>query len=192
MNNLLGSYIDVLKNKSSHEVIEYLKNESSLGVNEKNLVYLYLFPRPLLDMELPKRIIDSRLSQGNSGVGFLEYNLIEIALLVEAYKTKQYERFMRHLFHTFTVPENISPINGYSKCECGLCKKQIFELGAWESEIKKYKNSDIPEKTRKEYLAFGGIGSNLSLCIDCIIQLQGANEAIEDIEPGYLRNRYHS
>ena len=184
--NSLKQYIEIWKNvNDTHQVIEYLKN-LDLSIQEKNLIYLYLFPRPLLDMELPGRIQRARRDSGNNGTGYLEPNVYEISLLVEAYRTQQYRRFIKHLLHCFTDPKNIHPVNGYQFCECGLCKKRLFELGAWNNECSKFKNSVHPEETKKEFLAYGADGSNITLCIDCIIQLQEVNRFLEDIEPGYL------
>lgn len=187
--NTLDTYIKNLVNiNDPHEVIESLRKDSSLSNPEKNLVYLYLYPRPLLDRELPGRIVECRRMLGNDGRGFLEPRLEEVALIVEAYRTQQYRRFIKHLLHTFTVPENISPIIGYESYECALCGKGLFGLDAWNNECSKYKTTPHPESTRKEYLAFGGTGSNLEMCLDCMIQLQEANQLLELIEPGYLKN----
>ena len=190
----LSVYIKSLREvNDTHQVIESLRT-SSLSVPEKNLVYLYLFPRPLLDKELPKRIRENR-GREQEEAGWLEPEISEVALLVEAYRTQQYRRFIKHLLHTFTgneVEKNISPVQGYAQETCGLCGKRLFEWGAWESEVDKFKNTpSFQERDRKEYLAFGGKGSNISLCLDCIAQLQEVNRILETIEPGYLKNRFY-
>lgn len=190
----LSVYIKSLREvNDTHQVIESLRT-SSLSIPEKNLVYLYLYPRPLLDRELPGRIQENRVREQRE-VGWLEPEISEVALLIEAYRTQQYRRFIKHLLHTFTGEEaakNISPILGYAQDTCGLCGKRLFEWGAWESEVDKFKNTpSFPERERKEYLSFGGKGSNISLCLDCIVQLQEVNRILETIEPGYLRNRFY-
>lgn len=187
MNNLKDYIEDLKKMGDTHEVIESLR-VSPLSIQEKNLVYLYLFPRPLLDKELPGRIQEARLSSGNNGNGYLVPNTLEVSLIIEAYRTEQYRRFIKHLLHTFTNPQNIHPVSGNEQCKCGLCDKGLYEFEAWKSECSKFKNSPHPEEKRKEFLAFGGTGSNISLCLDCIIQLQEVNRTIELIEPGYLEN----
>lgn len=184
----LKNYIEKLKElKDAHKVIESLK-QSSLDIQQKNLIYLYLFPRPLLDKELPIRIQEARRSSGNNGCGYLEENMYEVSLIIEAYRTEQYKRFIKHLLHTFTVPENIHPVNGFGQCNCAICGKNIYEFGSWTSECSKYKTIRHPEETRKEYLAFGGKGSTVNLCLDCIVQLQEVNKILESIEPGYLKS----
>ena len=174
------------KINDTHQIIEILRKDDKLEIEEKNLIYLYLYPRPLLDMELPRRIMESRKTSGNNGNGYLQTNLVEVALLIEAYRTEQYKRVIKHLLHTFTVPENIHPISGNGQCKCGLCGKNLYEFDAWTSECSKFKNNPHPEESKKEYLAFGGDGSNVSLCLDCIVQLQEVNKILDSLEPGYL------
>ena len=191
----LSVYIKSLREvNDTHQVIESLRT-SSLSIPEKNLVYLYLYPRPLLDKELPGRIQENRRRLQGGETGWLVPEISEVALLIEAYRTQQYKRFIKHLLHTFTghgVEGNINPVQGYAQETCGLCGKRLFEWGAWNSEVDKFKNTpSFPERDKKEYLAFGGKGSNISLCLDCIVQLQEVNRILETIEPGYLKCRFY-
>lgn len=174
-------YIDKLKNCNVHEVLNLLKTDQDLGVDEKNLIYLYLFPRPLLDRQLPERVQSYR---GKQSQGFLQPNLGEISLLIEAYRTEQYRRFMKHLFHSFLNPEQLFPIAGNGQHECALCGKNLYEENSWSDLCSRF--SYNPEKEKKEYLAFGSKNSNIVLCLDCIIQLKEASVLLEEIEPGYL------
>lgn len=182
MINEIKFYIEYLKGKDVSEVLRVLKTSTDIGVNEKNLIYLYLFPRPLLDMELPGRIMDER-GPGKE-VGSLVPDLRETAILLEAYQTEQYRRFMKHLLHSYLDPENIFPILGNGQTECGLCKKRLFEKDSWDSICKA--NPGNKEIGRKEYLAFGSTGSNVNLCLDCIVQLKALGDLLNVIEPGYL------
>lgn len=189
MNPLVINYIRNLKDLRDIPLsIEMLRKEKDLSIEEKNLIYLYLYPRPLLDKELPYRIQEARKSQNNIS-GYLEPNLLEVSLIIEAYRGQQYNRFTKHLLHSFVEagPEAVHPINGNSIEECALCGKNIFEFEAWENECRKYKSQHHPEEERKEYLAFGALGSNIGLCLDCIVQLQEVNKILEAIEPGYLK-----
>ena len=110
--NSLKFYIDRLKDCTVHEAVGLLKVDQELSIEEKNLIYLYLFPRPLLDRQLPERVQSYR---GKQSQGFLQPNLGEIGLLVEAYRTEQYKRFMKHLFHSFTNPEHLYPVAAFRK-----------------------------------------------------------------------------
>ena len=185
MKTKLISYLNSLKNlnNDSHQIIEKLRTCNDLSIPEKNLIYLYFFPRPLLDMELPYRINEMR---GNNQSGYLEPNLPEISLIIEAYRTEQYRRYIKHLFHSFTNPIDIHPVDGFGKCNCGLCKKEIYELKSWNEICNRF-SDNYKEKENKEYLSYGSTGSNISLCIDCIIQLNEAKNLLTEIEPDFLK-----
>ncbi len=181
-------YVEKFKNSSQHDVLNQLKINNDLSVEEKNLIYLYLFPRPLLDMELPQRIISNRKS---NYPGSITQNLSEIGLLVEAYRTEQYKRFIKHLIHSFIEhPEKIYQETGYQECKCGLCGKPLYQFNAWEEICSR--SPGLPEVNEKKYLAYSSRDSNINLCLPCIIQLKGAADIIESLEPGYLdwHNRY--
>lgn len=62
---------------------------TKLNQISKNFIYLYCYPRPLLDRELPSRI-------NNTG----DFDK-KVLLLCEACRTEQYGRYMKHLFHAF-------------------------------------------------------------------------------------------
>ena len=179
--NSLKFYIDRLKDCTVHEAVGLLKVDQELSIEEKNLIYLYLFPRPLLDRQLPERVKSYR---GKQSQGFLQPNLGEIGLLVEAYRTEQYKRFMKHLFHSFTNPEHLYPVAGNGQCECALCGKNLYEEDVWNDMCTRFPGSD--EKNKKEYLAYGSKNSSINLCLDCIIQLKETSILLEELEPGYL------
>ena len=174
-------YIDKLKNCEVHEAINLLRVEPDLSIEEKNLIYLYLFPRPLLDKQLPERV---QANRGNQYQGYLQPNLGEVGLFIEAYRTEQYKRFMKHLFHSFIDPMQLFPIAGNGQCECALCGKNLYENEAWSEMCLRFPQSG--EQNKKEYLAFGSKNSNINLCLDCIVQLKEASIILEEIEPGYL------
>lgn len=179
--NSLKFYIDRLKDCTVREAVGLLKVDQELSIEEKNLIYLYLFPRPLLDRQLPERVQSYR---GKQSQGFLQPNLGEIGLLVEAYRTEQYKRFMKHLFHSFTNPEHLYPVAGNGQCECALCGKNLYEEDVWNDMCTRFPGSD--EKNKKEYLAYGSKNSSINLCLDCIIQLKETSILLEELEPGYL------
>ncbi len=170
--NILKKYIKDLEGKDQSEVIEALK-ASPLSQAERNLVFIYFFPRPLLDRELPSRVINARKKAGNER-GWIEINEGEVSLLVEAYKTSQYGRFMRHLLHSFLDPSMIHPVSGTERGQCPICGKTIYHYDFW----KDHANEDVD----KEYLAFGSNESGMELCLDCLIQLQGLDEILKELE----------
>lgn len=167
--------IDSLKDCSSDFILNSLRLNNQLTSDEKNLIYLYLKPRPLLDMELPNRI---QASRGDKILGFLEPNLKETTLIIEAYRCEQYNRYIKHLMYSFLDPSIIHPVIGNNVCSCGICKKDIYEQTVWENTI-----SD----PRKEKLAFRSDNTSISLCLNCLVQLKYSADILNKIEPGFLR-----
>lgn len=175
-------YIDVLSKKKYKKdyILSYLADCPDLDDDRKNLIYFYLNPRQLLDMELPSRIYSYR-DQAHPN-GYFEPNIVETGLLLEAYRTAQYNRYMRHLLHSFTNPEQVFPLEGHDKCECGLCKRDIWAHGAWEGILEQYPETALQEREKKEYLAFACDQSKITLCLPCLIQLLNLHELLTIVE----------
>lgn len=166
-----------IKNESDKDfVLQCLSKSKKLNNLDKNLIYVYLFPRQLLDRELITRIEKYRNGLSNS-TGFLYPNYGEITLLIEAYRTQQYSRYIKHLFHSFIKEDgdNVFPINGEGEHECGLCGKRIFEFTNWTNN---YSIND----NHKEFLSFGSSSTEISLCLDCLVQLKTAFNLLSNIE----------
>lgn len=168
-------------NKSSIErskAIEMLKNENCLNQDEKRLIISYCYPRPLKDRELPARVLRSRKNRGpQARNGFLTPDPIETDLIIEAGKTIQYGRFIKHIMHAFSDPTHISPISGLDVIECPICGKKVREANIWDPTL----------DPSREHLAFGNPEeTGIILCLDCIIQLGCARDIIDNLEPGFL------
>lgn len=176
-------YIEYLVKEKikEEEALKLLKSETKLDSNEKNLIYRYCYPRQLLDRELPTRISAYRSQSGNiNGVKVPDSG--EITLLIEASKTEQYGRFMKHLMHAFENPQNIFPLTGTEKHECPLCGKTLYEYDVWSELTKNYPK----EESSKDFLAYGSSESEITLCSDCLAQLFSAKKIIDEIDPGFL------
>ncbi len=175
----LKKYIDYLKDTGVSETsaLDLLKGCKDLNSEEKNIIYLYCYPRNLGDRELPKRY-SSFLSNHPDLMPLVPSNL-KAALLIEAFKTEQYGMFMKHLFIAFGNPENILPISGSELVECPICGKRIAEMDKWR-EVE----SQDPQQN---FLAFGSKESSQVLCKDCILHLAIASNILSTIEPDYLR-----
>lgn len=158
--------------------IEVLKNDQILTQDEKRLILSYCYPRPLKDRELPARVSRSRKNRGpQARNGFLTPDPIETDLIIEAGRTKQYERFIKHIMHAFSDPSHISPISGLDIVECPICGKKIREANIWNPTL---------DPTR-EHLAFGNPEeTGIILCLDCMIQLGAAREIMNELDPGFL------
>lgn len=182
---LVKQYIEVLRDKDEKKVLGSLKYLSDLTRDEKNLIYTYLFPKPLLHLELPKVIIEGR---GRHTEGYLSENFEETLLLLRAYRTLQYKKYILHLLHSFIEDEKkifVEEMKDPSGHTCGLCKKVIYDYDYWKSLCDK--NPAFGEQERKEYLAYGSTQSSQHICINCMIQLRNLHSILSVIEgPNYL------
>lgn len=183
MNNL-ESYVNNLRGIPEVEFKNLMNSNSELTRDEKCYLYYYLFPRPLLDKELPSRVFAAR---GNKYTGALPLHpeTKEICMLIEACNTMQYSRFMKHVFHAFTDNEDkLFPMAGKETRECPICGKKIFEIDTWTYFCDKYPEQN--EQNNRQYLAFGSTDSRLSLCLDCLVQLNFARKVIDCLDPSFL------
>lgn len=140
------------------ELMEELKGRNDLSSDMKNLVLLYHYPRPLLDRELPKRVGDK------------VEDLTKLSILIiEASRTAQYGRFIRHLFHSFIECDDIFPVSEEAQeMTCPICGRPLVIHGQ---------------------LGLIGIGSSESrvlLCQQCLRGLKNSFDLLNTIEPGFL------
>lgn len=174
------NYINSFKEQSSESVLNSLRNISDLTREEKNLIYFYLFPRPLLDKELVSRFSQLR---GSNKTGKLEPDLNECTLIIEASQTAQYGRFIKHLCHSYSKPDTIFPVEGSDIVNCCICGKEIYELIMWNNFSKQYGPEEVENKL---YLAYGSTESNLPICLPCLINLRKSIEILKQLNPNFL------
>jgi hypothetical protein len=181
-------YIDYLLDNKINEQkgVELLTSCKKLNDAEKRFIYMYVYPRPLKDRELPSRIQLFRKENNIPMTGLLTPNTGEVQLIIEAARTYQYRNFIKHLGHAFSDPSNIFPIKGEETADCSICGKILYEKDKWDKLI--LENPNTPEKTNKEYLAFGSTKSSVVLCADCLIQLITALEILKELDKDFL---YH-
>ena len=178
----LKEIVDVIKrnNFGPDETKEFLAKINQLSREDKNLIYLYLFPRTLLDRELPNRI---QAYKEKKMTADFSLDKTEAALLIEAYRTPQYHRFMLHLYHSFgnKMPDCNSELKIYpldynvDEDECPICGKKVVGI----NELDKAFNNE-------NFIAYTTKTTSVSLCKDCVIQLLYSGQLLEEIEPGYL------
>lgn len=173
-------YINYLKqeNIAAETAVDLLRKEDVLDIGEKRFIYMYCYPRPLRDRELPSRVIETRKNRGPyARNGFLDPDDLETALIIEAGQTLQYGRFIKHLMHAFSDPEKIHQISGTDVLECPICGKRLREFNIWDSTL---------DKT-KEHIAYGSpTETSIVLCLDCLVQLTCAAEIMNVLDPGFL------
>ena len=166
---------------SSDDLLIRLGNISELTSEEKNLIYLYLYPRPLADKELPQRFTNLRL--GDNKYGSLVPSLNEATLIIEAGRTLQYGRYIKHLLHSYSNVEDIHSIEGSNVCNCCLCGKEIYETTLWNSFKSQYGGTENDEKL---FQAFGSTESNLPICIPCLLNLSQSIRIMKEIDPNFI------
>lgn len=157
---------------------------SKLSREEKNLIYAYVYPRVLGDRELPSRVQAFRAASGIPLLGTLQPSTSEATLIVEAFRTEQYGKFIRHLIHAFSDPTKVFPLEGRETDDCCICGKMLYEKDVWDDMIRK--NPGTVEEINREYLSFGSTESDVVLCSDCLVQLIHATELLEGIDPDFL------
>jgi len=159
---------------------ELIKGSQKINGREKLLVYSYCYPRKIGDYELPSIIANYRKTRGVDLKGSLIKDAEEACILVEAYRSLQYGRFMRHLMHAFIEkPETISSVAGEGEDKCPICGKPVYYVGSHD------KNMDPSD----EMLAYQSSESSVCMCKDCLLQLAYSTELISQIEgPDFLKN----
>lgn len=160
-------------NISQEDAVLILQKSEKLSSPEKLLVYSYCYPRHIGDYELPQHIQDYRKKQGNSGIGWLTENHGEACILVEAYRSLQYGRFMRHLMHAFLNPDLLSSCSGLGDTQCPICGKTLYYHESWEN---------LGYDTEQQELAIMSAESSVCLCKDCLTQLILAHNLITCFE----------
>ena len=209
-------FIEFIKssNVSREEALKLLKEEKSLTPEEKNIIFLYCFPRPLADGELTKRIQKYRENNNITKLS-LSPDLNETGLIIEAAKTEQYSRFIKHLMYSFGNLSKVATVTyDYSKDTesenktkksdvfdypvpdtktevCALCGRKLLYYNDWKAIIDQqlnglYGEELLDELHREEFLAFGSNESDIILCKHCLIQLANAYQIMDDIEPSFL------
>jgi hypothetical protein len=173
--------IELLKDKTREEVINYLAPLEKFTPYQKNIIYVYLFPEPLKHMELLEVVPRSR---GENKKGWLVPTESEILNLLRAYRTAQYKRFILHLLHSYIenaegtyVVQEKDP-----EAECVICGKKLYGYDIWKNF-----SSEDPGR---EYLYYLNDQTELGMCIDCMVQLKALNDLLETIEgKDYLTSR---
>ena len=168
-NNIIAGYINNLKGRSEGEVLQILSGLTNLSRGEKNTIYMYLFPKQIHDRELVTLIQESRKNTPEGLVGVItEPSESDIPFLIEAYGTRQYKNFIKHLIHSFVVckKDDLYVLETNETYECGVCGRPI--KGLLQNDI--------------QSSAYGSTNSDIVLCPACLMQLHVLNSLLEEIE----------
>lgn len=155
------SLINNCKDCSDDEKKEIIKNCEG-DKTLLNLVYLYYFPRNLLDRELPSRVKK-------------ESHINHVVHLVEACKTPQYKRFMMHLFHSFLDPSKVHPVTLNEPVETPLFGDVVYGRKG------EFNNMD-------QWDAWKSDDSEIILSLQEYLALLITATIIRAVEPNFLHN----
>ena len=158
-------------------VISVLSSNKTLTPEEKNAIFIYLFPIKLLDKDLPGKINSEKEEDS------------KVIMLLGAYRTEQYGRYIKHLLHSFLDPKDIYPLLGRHITNCCICDKNIYHTEIWKEECSKFPK--LKEKEKKECLSYGSKKSSLEICLNCLIRLKKLDNLLSVIEgKDYLENAH--
>lgn len=183
----LKPYIDYLLNSKISEVdaVKILEQDTSgLTQDEKDVIFRYCYPRLLGDYELPSRVMGERRKRKKI-IGFLEPDLQETSLILEAARTPQYSRFIKHLYHAFSDPSKISSVNGVEKTDCPICGKTVLDYQVWQDMGEMFEKE---EQEMQQRLAFSSTETEIKLCKNCLIQLLNSMDIMKTLDPDFLHN----
>lgn len=161
----LKPFIDYLleNNIPQKSGLKLLEKEPKLTSIEKNIIFAYCYPRPLGDMELVKRIQDYRKLRGRN-----IDDVKEAILILEAARTHQYEKFIKHVMISFiTDPGKVVNVDKKDGV-CSICDGPI-------------NNAETPHSK-----GYGSIASDLIICEHCMAQLFRAKNLISVFDPSFL------
>ena len=178
--------IEGLRGKTPDQAYNYLiQNCYHLSREEKSIAYTLgtYQPQILLDGDLKRFIEEHRKNTGNPR-GLLTEDLDEVSLIIKAFLSPQYRRYIKHMMISFKDDSSIFPVEGSDIEECGICHKPLYQFNEWNNICQA--NPAFGEQHRKEYLSIGSSGSNNSICTNCMIQLRAAYELLEYLKPGFL------
>ncbi len=171
-NDFVKGYINKFRGKDKATVYqELLALGSSLTSAEKNIIYAYLVPQNLLDGELVIQIQEKRKLSPEGLKGTMQPSDVDVPLLMNAYRTMQYGKYIKHLLHSFVKcrDDKLYILNSSEQLECGVCGKPIHGIG-------------VQDNRGNEYLAYGSSQSDIFMCPDCLMQLHVLDELLQEIE----------
>ena len=154
------------------------------GINEdlRVLAEAWIKPRHFLDGDLPPRMLEAK---GPAGLlGGHEVRAPEVGVIIEALRSKQYQGYIKHLFHAFTE-EDVFPVRlAGTGTTCSLCGKDIMFWRDWNETVKTCPG--IGEFEHRNFLAYGSKTSHSCICLDCLVQLAATRSFLESLDPGIL------
>lgn len=170
-----------LRGKTKEEVIQVL-GQVQISPFQKNLLFIYVFPPIIQDRELLYTYPKIREAYLKGEISEPDLGQKELLLLMGAYRSEQYGKFIRHLLHSFiknngsSVYIDESLLDGY----CAISGKHLFGFRLWSSICQ-------PSDPSKNFLAYSSRNSELLMGRESLVRLQQLNQYLSVIEgPDYL------
>lgn len=182
--------LSVVAGKMPNEILGILEYDcKGLSRQEKSLVYSLAINQPILlkDGDLVRMIEEHRTALRNTR-GSLVEDLDEVSLLVKAWRSPQYKKYIKHMMISFLDDTLVFPVEGKFEDECGICHKPLYQFSNWKARCES--NPGFGEQDRKEYLSIGSKNSKNSICTNCLIQLGIAYDLLEYLYPGFLTKSF--
>lgn len=173
-----------MKKKNSDVLIEILSSgvTSPDQVPEgpwRSWVISWLFKEPMMDGDLIERIRELR--RGSESLP-PKIQAKEVRAFLEAWRSPQYHRFIRHLFYSFCDPSaKVAPVRsvdpGYRNCVG--CGTKLLEWREWSQIC-----DAVPgESDLRNHLAIGSTTSKVCLCTRCLLQVKALYGFLSEIDP---------
>ena len=139
---------------------------------EKDMARAYLWPRKFLDGDLQMGIEKFRDRSNMISISRVP-EIKELCVLMEAFRSPQYNKLIQHLIRYFTntiTSTHVFPVASITEkdTKCEICGKQILYFDEWKE------SSDQLEKLGVDtlsLLAYGNPKTSMCLCLNCLIQL---------------------
>jgi hypothetical protein len=179
-----------ISGKMPNEILYSLEYEiKGLSRQEKSLIYSLAINQPIIlkDGDLVKLIEEHRTALRNMR-GSLQEDLDEVSLIIKAWRSPQYKKYIKHMMISFLNESLVFPVEGKFEDECGICHKPLYQYSNWKMRCEN--NPGFGEQNRKEYLSIGSRNSKNSICTNCLVQLGIAYDLLEYLYPGFLTKSF--
>ena len=139
---------------------------------EKDVARAYLWPRRFLDGDLQREIEKFRDRSNMADVSRVP-EVKELCVLMEAYRSPQYNKLIKDLIRYFTntvTSTHVFPVASITEkdTKCEICGKQILYFDEWKESRDQLEKLGIDALG---LLAYGNPGTSMCLCLNCLIQL---------------------
>lgn len=172
--------LEFIKSLKSNPSIDSIRDQlSRYNFNNPmlfNLCWDYFSNFILSDGEL-LQMIETYRTGDIPRKGLLDPDLVEIDMLMRAYKSQQYRRFILHITRTYTNNEVFPRLNG-TGIECSVCWRPIYSLEDYTNHV------DPKTDPNMEYVAFSNNFTRTHVCVNCLTNIVSLSEILKGFGDG--------